>query len=305
MAALIKQVALVSTSPAVPPRIVMQVLAALQKQATRDLAGIWDVSATVDPFERLEDVPVGSWPIIISDHLDGNSAGFHRTQNGQPMAMVYATPDINTLSLICSHEMVEMLVDPFGSRFIPGDSPDPNQGRVNFLIEACDPCQASNCGYTVNNLMVSDFYTPNYFDPIKTPGVRYSFTGAINEPRQVLKGCYLSWQDPASLKCFQQLWLGSDAPEIRDLGPQTDGLLSPREFIDRASNAHSYEYFAQGRRVALMASTITAASLDETNVAQANNWHDFIVSKLALSNAYNNNRMATSIRPVPRAPTTV
>jgi hypothetical protein len=58
-----RQLALVSESTQVPKSDVSKVSAALQKQATRDLAPIWDISATVDAFEKLEDVPIGYWPI--------------------------------------------------------------------------------------------------------------------------------------------------------------------------------------------------------------------------------------------------
>jgi hypothetical protein len=50
MAALIRQVALVSIDAQVPPATVMRISAALQKQATRDLGPLWEVSATVDAF---------------------------------------------------------------------------------------------------------------------------------------------------------------------------------------------------------------------------------------------------------------
>ena len=47
----------------------------------------------------------------------------------------------------------------------------------------------------MNGVLVSDFYTPHYFDPMKAPGVRYSFTGKITGPRVVLRGGYLSWKE--------------------------------------------------------------------------------------------------------------
>jgi len=179
MSALIKQVALVSLTQTVPARVVMQISAALQKQATRDLGPVWDVQATVDTFDQLGHVPVGTWPIVIGGRVPAGAGGFHTDRNGQPLSIVRANTDIDVLCQTCSHEMIEMLVDPFGSRFVPGDSPMPNQGRVNFLVEACDPSEAAQFGYTVNNMLVSDFYTPNYFDPVQSSGVRYSFTGAI------------------------------------------------------------------------------------------------------------------------------
>jgi hypothetical protein len=239
MSALIKQVAVVSLSPQVPPATVMRVSGALQKQATRDLAPIWEVSATVDAFDSLGQVPVGSWPIIIGGNVPPGAGGFHTDKNGQPLAIVRASSDINVLCQTCSHEMIEMLVDPFGSRFVPGDSPMPNQGRVNFLVEACDPSEAAEFGYTINNLLVSDFYTPHFFDPVQSAGVRYSFTGAITEPRQVLQGGYLSWQDPISKHFFQERRIETIEPdfEVRRQALATSALLSARVAIGVTSGA--------------------------------------------------------------------
>ena len=55
MSALVHQVALVSESNRVKLPDLMRVSAALQKQASRDLAPIWEISATVDAFASLED----------------------------------------------------------------------------------------------------------------------------------------------------------------------------------------------------------------------------------------------------------
>src|ERR1700730_11035544 len=119
MTALIRQVALVSKTSRVPADTVMRIAAALQKQATRDLAPIWEVSPTVDAFDQLGHVPVGTWPIIIGGDVPQGAGGYHNTETGQPLSLVRAYDDINTLCQVGSHEMLEMLVDPFGSRFMP------------------------------------------------------------------------------------------------------------------------------------------------------------------------------------------
>ena len=49
-----------------------------------------------------------------------------------------------------------------------------------------------------------------FFDPIGASGVRYSFTGAIREPRQVLDGGYISWWDPKSRHVFQKFVVDGD-----------------------------------------------------------------------------------------------
>jgi len=301
MSALIRQVALVSLTETISSATVMQISAALQKQATRDLGPIWDVSATVDAFERLGQVPVGTWPIVIGGKVPPGAGGFHTDQNGQPLALVRASADVNVLCQTCSHEMIEMLVDPFGSRFVPGDSPMPDQGRVNFLLEACDPSEGAQFGYTVNNLLVSDFYTPHYFDPVQSSGVRYSFTGAITEPRQVLRGGYLSWQEPISRHFFQERRLVGDEPDFQDLGILADANQTPREFIDRASDHYTQAAMEPGRKSAAMASSLTPDMLDQATASQAKSWEEQLGRLLGTAETGKDPSSLATVRRAPRS----
>jgi len=234
MATILRQVALVSEVAAVSASDLTRASAALQKQAVRDFAPIWEVQATVDAFATLEDVPLGYWPVIIEQDIGFDAAGIHLDKDGQPFALVNIS---DGWQLTASHEVLEMLADPFGNRLVAGDSPKTDQGRVEFLVEVCDPSEATEFGYTVNGITMSDFYTPAYFDPVQAPGVRYSFTGAIREPRQVLAGGYLSWHEPISDHWWQLVFFG-DAPQFRDLGPLTQKPHeSLRAMIDRISTA--------------------------------------------------------------------
>jgi hypothetical protein len=210
-----------------------RVSAALQKQAARDLVQFWNVKVTVDAFPTLEDVPIGYWPMIIKDNIGFNAAGIHLDRNNQPFALVTASDQLDVWSLTCSHELIEMVLDPFGSRLVPGDSPKPDQGRVQFLLEACDPSEAAEFAYTVNGILVSDFYSIRFFDPIAASGVRYSFTGAIRQPREVLRGGYLSWVDPTTDIWWQEIWFSGNRPTFRSLGKLDARNGSFRNQIDR------------------------------------------------------------------------
>ena len=212
---LVKQVALVSDTSSVSTAELMQAAAALQKQVQRDFAPIWETSGSVDAFDTLDDVPLGYWPVIIKDNIGVQGAGgVHLDDNKQPYALVQAE---NFWQQATSHETLEMLADPAGNRLMTGASPKKGEGRVQFLVEVCDPCEATTYAYHVNGILVSDFYTPHYFDPAVTVGTRYSFSGAITQPRQVLKGGYLSWFDPVTKHWLQEDYLGPK-PRIRDLG---------------------------------------------------------------------------------------
>ena len=54
MTVLLRQLALVSESSQIAKADVQKVSAALQKQASRDLAPIWEISSTVDAFDKLK-----------------------------------------------------------------------------------------------------------------------------------------------------------------------------------------------------------------------------------------------------------
>jgi len=99
----------------------------------------------------------------------------------------------------------------------------------------CDPSEDTSFGYTVNGVVVSDFYTPNFFDPVTAAGVRYSYSGAIKKPRQVLEGGYISWWDPISKHMFQ-LFVESGKTKIEDRGSVPEGFGTMRSFADSFTN---------------------------------------------------------------------
>ncbi|MDC8760661.1 hypothetical protein [Janthinobacterium fluminis] len=248
----LRHIAIVSETARVGFDEVARVSAALQKQMLRDFSPIWGVQATVDAFASLDDVPIDYWPILVQDDIGVDGAwGIHKDKDGQPFGLVRYSP---TWSLTASHEELEMLCDPAGNRLQPGKSPMPGQGRVRFLVEVCDPSEAHAFAYPVNGITVSDFYTPRYFDPVTAPGTRYSFTGAITEPRQVLPGGYLSWHDTESDHWFQKIHFGSE-PEFRDLGQLSDARESIRSQI-YARTPEASKLKAPGQQATLTASAV-------------------------------------------------
>jgi hypothetical protein len=183
----------------------------------------------VDAFSNLEDVPLGYWPLIVRDDIGfPGAAGIHLDNDGQPFALIQHS---NSWSLTASHEMVEMALDPLGDRLIAGPSLKDDQGRVEYLVEVADPSEAAEFGYTINGILMSDFYSPRFFDPVAAQGVQYSFTGAITEPRQVLRGGYISWHEPISGHWWQLVHFGA-GPQFRDLGRLDLAGQSIRSVID-------------------------------------------------------------------------
>jgi hypothetical protein len=112
---------------------------------------------------------------------------------------------------------------------ISGNGVADSTAEYDYLVEACDPCEANDYAYTINGIAVSDFITPHFYDPVAASGTNYSFGGNIKAPRQVLAGGYISFVDPATDDMEQILLLGPK-PQLNNLGPATGSSL--RGFVD-------------------------------------------------------------------------
>lgn len=244
-------IALVSYGVNISPQEITTVASALSKQAQRDFGPIWNTSATVDAFVNLEDIPIDYWPIIITTNVQG-ADGYHENKNGQPFSIVDSQKGI--WSVTASHELLEMLADPFGRRTRAGNIPDQviylgyPPKRVLYLVEVCDPCEGELYSYEINSIRVSDFYTPAFFDPLKVAGVRYSFTGAIDAPRKILDGGYISWVDIDLNNVFQFRMFPdvfSNRPHVLNLSTATafgnvSNTTNLRSAIDRMTRPFTY-----------------------------------------------------------------
>jgi len=262
------QVALVSQAGSISLAELVKVSAALQKQVSRDFAPIWNVNATVDSFGSLTDVPLGYWPVILRDDVikKQHAAGIHLDKSGQPFALVQASED---WPLTASHEVLEMLADPFGERVVAGPAPKEAKGqkRVEYLVEVCDPSEDGKFGYTVNDILLSDFYTPHFFDPVANVATRYSFTGAIKKPRTILKGGYISWHNTVDDHWYQLQWFNSAKPVLADLGVFAASSMSTREWIDRQTITPSAVRRAKEKPVRAGASRMAMAASAGTPAA--------------------------------------
>ena len=262
-------VALLAETKQISASELNRVAAALSKQVVRDFGPLWGIHATVNSFTRLEDVPIGYWPIIVEDdiHTPG-AAGVHEDKKHQPFALVQYS---RSWSLTASHECLEMLADPFGNRLIAGQSPKKGQGRVQFLVEVCDPPEDARFSYTVNSEMVSDFITPHFYDPVKSVGVRYSDTGAVTAPRQVLPGGYMSWYEPVTKHWWQEIYFGGQR-KFRDLGVLGDLTGNLRAQIDAMTPHPQLGAGGPARDSRFMLAAAVQETTDESTDAQAEEW---------------------------------
>jgi hypothetical protein len=232
------QVGLVDKTKEIDPELMQSVAAALNIQVNRDVAPIWNVQATVSYVQNASKIPAGVWPVFLVKSLPPGEGGFHTDQHNQPYSKVIASPESDEWTIDASHETIEMLVDPSGNRLqnaiavqLQGNNEVNAAGEFAYLVEACDPCEGDQYAYSIQGVAVSDFLTPHFYDAAVTPGTRYSFTGAIPAPRQVLPAGYITWVNQETNEAMQIQYLGNEA-KIVDLGSASSVGLSLREWVD-------------------------------------------------------------------------
>jgi hypothetical protein len=228
------------TGEDIDPALLHHAAIALNVQVTRDLPSSWaGISASVSAAPSLESIPHGSWPVLLVKSLPPGEGGFHLDRHNQPYAKVIAAQGDQSWTVDASHEIIEMLVDPYGNRMhssqaikISGKNVVDADGLFNYLVEACDPCEANDYAYEIMGIAVSDFITPHFYDPSARSGVNYSFRGNVERPRQVLPGGYISYVE-ADGAWNQILWVDPSAPP-RYNGLEVAGVRSLRLRVHEA-----------------------------------------------------------------------
>src|ERR1700727_1641111 len=95
-------------------------------------------------------IPAGVWPVNLVAKLPPGEGGVHMDKHKQPYSLVIADPGSDEWTIDASHETLEMLVDPYGNRLQSSRSISiesngsikDGTGQFNYLVEACDPCEA-------------------------------------------------------------------------------------------------------------------------------------------------------------------
>lgn len=214
---------------------IQQLAAALQVQVSQHFGPAWGVNAAVSAFSDLASVPSGYWMIIVKDQInDTGAAGYHMDDGHQPYALVQYDPVLDNWTTTTSHELLELLADPWGNRLANGTTIDPNNPNdtVQYLVEVCDPVQNNTYSYTINNIAVSNFVYPAFFGPSGTAGP-YDYRNASSAPLTPAPGGSLAWQDLTNGNLYQVAYDDSGKPTYSEVGSGTfSGGRPLREIVD-------------------------------------------------------------------------
>ena len=113
----VTQVVLVDQTHHIDPTLLHNAALALDSQVTQDLPQFWSgITANVSSAPTLAALPSGAWPVFLVRSLPPGEGGFHMDRHNQPYAKVIASPDDDSWTVDASHEIIEMLIDPYGNR---------------------------------------------------------------------------------------------------------------------------------------------------------------------------------------------
>ena len=195
-------VAVVNQSESVSKSVTAGALAALvstlQTQVSRDFAPAWGVDADVRLVSD-NAAPPGWWQLVLLDDSDSAGAlGYHdMTAEGLPLGKVFVRTDLmygDKLSVTASHELLEMLADPYVSTTAQAAD------GYHYAVEVCDPCEMDSQGYDIDGVTVSNFVLPAYWRPAGVPGEATDHLNALGGARcpTLLPGGYVSRLDPST-----------------------------------------------------------------------------------------------------------
>jgi hypothetical protein len=168
------------------PVAMRRLAAALQEYVDRYFAPVWGTPCRCAPAR---DEIEGAWGLaFLADADEANVLGYHDlTRDGLPLAKVF----LNTLadpardaSVVASHELAEMLVDPAINLYSTG----PRRGFV-YAYETVDPVEEDT--FEVRGLPMSNFVYPAWFESFRRPGsARFDHLGLLRRPFSLRPGGY-------------------------------------------------------------------------------------------------------------------
>jgi hypothetical protein len=216
------QIAVINESTVLADGDVAPVVAALQKQVTNDFRPVWGADAMLTIVAAGTPPPAGSWWLVLLDDSDqANALGYHDlTTEGLPIGKVFAASDLKagtSWTVTASHELLEMLADPNVNLTVFVQSS--NTGGILYSYEVCDSCEDDSYGYTIDNVAVSDFVYPAWFESFRPEGsVQFDRMNKIQNPLQLLNGGYVGVFHVNSGSGWQQTTAEKRPASLRNRG---------------------------------------------------------------------------------------
>ena len=216
------QVSIINESTVLADADVTPAVAALQKQVTNDFRPVWGTDAELIIVPKGTQPALGSWWLVLLDDSDqANALGYHDlTTEGLPAGKVFAVSDLKagtSWTVTASHELLEMLGDPNVNLTVFVQNS--NTAGILYAYEVCDACEDDSFGYQIDNILVSDFVYPSWFESFRAEGsTQFDRINKIHTPLQLLAGGYIGIFNVASGSGWQQITAEKRPADLKNRG---------------------------------------------------------------------------------------
>ena len=237
------KIALINKSTVLGTSDMTSIAAACSLQVSRDFSPAWGkLAIPVEYVVSEASVPSTSARIYIFNDADQSGAlGYHtETIGGQVYGKVFARTILNygipilysagapnsiTVSSVVSHEVLELLGNPFVDLW--ADGPVYN-GCSEYAYEMCDAVESNAYGVNITvprgnrgsmslRVSVSNFLYPQYFDTATPSGTRMDYMGLITAPYTMSSGGYMIIRNPSGSEIAV---FGANYPDVlRSINP--------------------------------------------------------------------------------------
>ena len=226
------QISVINESTVLADADVVPVVAALQKQVTNDFRPVWGTDAELTIVPKGTQPPSGTWWLVMLDDSDqANALGYHDlTTEGLPIGKVFAASDLKagtSWTVTASHELLEMLGDPNINLTVFVQNT--NTAGTLYAYEVCDACEDDSLGYQVDNILLSDFVYPAWFESFRTEGsTQFDRMNKITTPFQLLVNGYIGVFNVSSGSGWQQQTPGQTSNQRPASGRSRHAPRTPR-----------------------------------------------------------------------------
>jgi hypothetical protein len=216
------QISVINESTVLADADVTPVVAALQKQVTNDFRPVWGTDAELTIVSKGTQPANGSWWLVLLDDSDqANALGYHDlTTEGLPIGKVFVASDLKAgtaWTVTASHELLEMLGDPNINLTVFVENS--NTAGVLYAYEVCDACEDDSLGYQIDNVLLSDFVYPSWFESFRTEGsTQFDRMNKMQTPLQLLAGGYIGIFTVNSGSGWQQKTAEKHPTSLRNRG---------------------------------------------------------------------------------------
>lgn len=180
-------------------------LTVFETVANRDFTPAWNLAPVKLVLQDdVNQLPPHAWVIFLYDQPDCLFCAGYHTARGSPYAVVGTQAGLNW-QVVFSHELFEMLVDPYVDLWISTYYCNPFAGcypTAFYNYEVCDPVPSFGYGYWEQGVRISDFVLPSWFN--RQGSQKLDFMGFLHHALKVAPHGYLGRYVPDSKVVFKR-----------------------------------------------------------------------------------------------------